>query len=115
MGLDENDPFSPFGTASPQVEKRQVAAVGTCRFPTCGEAVPKGLKGSFSSRPILVETLFHQNGSSSMAATSGSSSVRFLRKRIASRRSKAAHLTTQMSQEQFRLRFGGPEGSPKRV
>ena len=24
------------------------------------------------------------------------------------------HLTTQMSQEQFRLRFGGPEGSPKR-
>jgi hypothetical protein len=23
------------------------------------------------------------------------------------------HLTTQMSQKQFRLRFGGPEGSPK--
>ncbi|WP_290811591.1 hypothetical protein, partial [Aquidulcibacter sp.] len=25
------------------------------------------------------------------------------------------HLTTQRSQEQFRLRFGEPEGSPKRV
>ncbi|MCA3697480.1 hypothetical protein [Aquidulcibacter sp.] len=48
-----------------------------------------------------------------MSATSVSSSVRFLRKRIASRRSEAAHLTTQMSQEQFRKRFGGPKGAPK--
>ena len=45
-----------------------------------------------------------------MAATSGSSSVRFLRKRIALRRSKAAHLTTPMSQEQLRLRLGDQKG-----
>ena len=54
--------------------------------------------------------MFHQNGVSSMAATSGSSSVRFRRKRIALRRSKAAHLTTPMSQKQLRLRLGDQKG-----
>jgi hypothetical protein len=41
----------------------------------------------------------HPTAVSIVRATSGSSSVRFLRKRIAPRRSKSAHLTTQMSRQ----------------
>ena len=65
---------------------------------------------SFSLGTVLMKAVFHENGWSSLRATSGSSSVGFLRKPIAPRRSKAAHLTTQMSQEQLRLRFGGQIG-----
>ena len=62
-------------------------AAETRRFPVYGVSAytpmcPEGTEGVFPSRPILVETLFHQNRSSSMSATSVSSSVRFLRKRI---------------------------------
>ena len=79
-----------------------------------GSAAPSGMTGycecGLSTQNRLVKPVFHQNGWSSLSATSGSSSVGFLRKPIASRRSKAAHVTTQLSQKQLSLRFGGQIG-----
>ena len=59
----QKHPFTGFAGASPRAGKRRVSNAATCRFPIHGEAVPKGLKGSFSSRPILVDPLFYQSAS----------------------------------------------------
>ncbi len=49
MVLGGNTPSPPSAELPRKTGKRQAEAVGTHRFPTCGEAVPKGLKGLFST------------------------------------------------------------------
>jgi hypothetical protein len=62
-----------------------------------------------------VTLLVHQTAASIVSATSAWSSVRLLRRRIASRRSEAAHLTTQMSRKGLMIHVGETAFPPKWV